>query len=141
MNNPQFKNSLSVPFIIPRNISDNELREWLIDKMAEIDAVKRSVTEQMSRHHTKVKPKDREGNFYTWIKRVKSFKSHLTEERERLRSILGEVNAKIKENRILKNKRLAQPNFAQFFMIAAEDLLDDEMYRQIEFKTHEIFDI
>ena len=136
MTNPQYKNELSVPLSVPSNLSDQHLREWLIEKINLIDATKRSVTEQMSRFHDDTIPKDRDRNYYAWIKRAKSYKSHLTEERSRLTLILGGTNKRLKEMRRMKSSK-AKPSIqlAQCFMMIAEDVLDPDVFRQIEQKS------
>lgn len=135
-NNPQFKNGLSTPFIVPQNLSDNDLREWLIARMNELDVAKRHITEQLSRYHEDTWiPRERGRDFYAWVRRAKAKQSHLKEERERLRGKLGEVNARIKEDRRKKNGKVPKINLAQCFMVAAEDLLDPETYREIENKA------
>lgn len=135
MNNPQYKNDVSVPFQVPANIADEDLRTWLIEKINLIDATKRSVTEQMSRFHDETIPKDRNRNFYAWIKRAKSYRSHLTEERARLVKLLGGTNTRLKENRRLKNKTKPNLQLAQTFMMVAEEVLDLETYKTIENKA------
>lgn len=133
LNNPQYKNSVSVPFQVPRNLSDSELRQWLIEKIELIDATKRSVTEQLSRYHDATMPRERDRNFYVWIKRAKSYKSHLTEERARLMRIKAEVNQRLKQNhQILNNKPKPDLQFSRLFMMAAEEVLEPELFQQIE---------
>ena len=141
MNNPQFKHDISVPFIVPYNISDNALREWLKEKINLIDSKKRYVTEQMSRFHEEKTPKNRDRNFYVWIKKAKSFQSHLTEERDRLTILLGKTNKRLRENRKIKNsKSKPKLQLAQCFMMAAEEILDPDVFYKIEQKAIEIIE-
>lgn len=131
--NPQFNSDLAVPFIVPRHLSDNELREWLKDKMALIDATKRHIRDQLSRYSHETEKKTQED--FRWIRRAKAKQSHLTEERERLRKILGETNVRMKTDRALKNKmgkRSLKYKLSDCFMVAAEDLLDPDLFQEIE---------
>jgi predicted metal-dependent hydrolase len=133
MNNPQFKNELSVPFQVPTNLSDKDLREWLIEKVNLIDATKRNVTEQMSRYHDETLPRKRGREYFTWIKSTKSFKSHLTEERTRLSRLIHACNERLKADRQIKsNCKKPTLQLSQCFMMVAEDMLDADTYRQLE---------
>ena len=138
MQNPQYKSDLSVPLQVPTNLSDNELRGWLIEHKNRIESKKRQLTEQMSRYHDETMPRDRDRNYYAWIKRVKSYKSLLTEEQLRLTQILGRLNKQIRANRRIKNSG-QKPNIqlSQCFMMAAEDLLEPDAFREIEARGHE----
>jgi hypothetical protein len=140
MNNPQFKNDVSVPFIIPRELSGEELKRYLLDKVSLIDATKRKVTEQMSRYHDEVLARDRTRDFYSWVKRAKSYKSHLTEERDRLIMMIGEINKKMKANRILKSQKKPSLDLSQSFMMVAERLLDEETFSKIESEAIELLE-
>ena len=123
-----------VPIPVPRHLSDSELREWLLDKMNEIDSIKRQIRDQLSRfsHETRNKTQ----HDFIWVRKAKGKIGILTEERERLRKLLGDVNHRIKQYRITKNTRQRpSPELAQCFMMLAEELLDQDTYLTIENKA------
>ncbi|HRZ13062.1 MAG TPA: hypothetical protein P5567_11485 [Kiritimatiellia bacterium] len=84
---------------IPEGLPDEDLRELLIQRINEIDQTKREIKTQVHeanvRAHEEGLPRDR-----AWQVRAQDKDKHLTREREEVRRVLGEVNARLKQGRL-----------------------------------------
>ncbi|MBP7830356.1 MAG: hypothetical protein KA248_10605 [Kiritimatiellae bacterium] len=87
------------PWTIPEGLPDEDLRELLIQRINEIDQIKREIKTQVHeanvRAHEEGRPRDR-----AWQVRAQDKDKHLTREREEIRKVLGEVNARLKQGRL-----------------------------------------
>jgi predicted nucleic acid-binding Zn-ribbon protein len=105
--------------------------------MAEIDSEKRSVKSKLSQLSSEpdsqfVKGKDRQ----VLIRRMKDKMSFLTEEREQIRQKLGQIKMDNKAFNQISNR--VSSGFSQAFMAAAERILDEETFSQVEARASEI---
>ena len=87
------------PWQIPEGLPDEDLRELLIQRINEIDQTKREIKTQVHeanvRAHEDGRPRD-----CAWQVRAQDKDKHLTREREEIRKVLGEVNARLKQGRL-----------------------------------------
>jgi len=121
--------------IPPPTFNIEEKRKFLLDKMAELDAIKRNIKNQIREKSNNFDgKKDRE--FFIWLRKSKSKISHLQEVREECRRMIGEINEKLKARKRVLNSHTS--THAQFFMAAAQELLDEETFDRISAKAVEI---
>jgi len=131
-NQPQF-NSLFEQKL--KDCSSN--KEMLIALMAEIDAEKRSLKSRLTQLSS-----EPEGDYargrkrQTNIRKIKDKISFLTEEREQVRKKLGSLKTSKKTLNKITNSR--KPDFQAAFMVAAEQLLDEKTFLEIEAKASEL---
>lgn len=118
--------------IIPDGMQDFELREWLKQKIVELDETKRKIRDQIRQFSSeRVARKSRED--FAWLRKAKAKVSFLIAEREELRGVLGDVNQRLKDTRKMINNA-SRPNMklAQAFMMLAEEKLNDDIFRRLE---------
>jgi hypothetical protein len=112
----------------------------LVSLMAEIDETKRSIKSALSQLSSEpddlcVKGRARQ----TKIRRMKDKISFLVVEREIVRKKLGSIKTDTKGlNRVVSQVR---PDFSQAFMVAAERILSEESFGEIETRAGEILQI
>ena len=111
------------PWTIPEGLPDEDLRELLIQRINEIDQTKREIKTQVHeanvRAHEEGRPRDR-----AWQVRAQDKDKHLTREREEIRKVLGEVNARLKQGRL-------EIAVAKAFVAAARKELSPEVFERI----------
>lgn len=107
--------------------------------MAEIDAEKRSVKSRLSQLSSEpdsqfAKGKERQ----VLIRRMRDKISFLTEERELVRKKLGQI--KMDKKALNRVSNSVTSDFSHAFMAAAERMLDEEIFSQIEVRASEILE-
>lgn len=116
--------------VIPRGLSDTQLRDWLIQEIANIDIERRNLKAQIGTLSRTRKPganRDEE------LREAAEELLAKFQTREDLRILLGDVNARIKAtNRRLNNARKREVNLATAFMNVAEEMLDPDVFAEIE---------
>lgn len=116
--------------LIPRHLSDHELREWLIQEIANIDLERRSLKQEIGEMARKPGPLKLKVKKHQELEAESAL---LFQKREDLRILLGDVNARIKTtNRRINNVPKRDIKLAMAFMTVAEELLDPERFAQIE---------
>ena len=123
---------------MPRELAPEEKRQWLIDRMNELDETKRSIRAQIREMSNDYDgKKDRE--FFVWLRRAKSKISHLIAEREECRQMLGAIKGQTtRRNRVVNEARRHGPGFAECFYAAAQEKLPQEVLTEIELKALEL---
>lgn len=113
-------------------------REGLLALMAEIDAEKRLLKSWLTQLSS-----EPEGDYargrkrQTNIRKIKDKISFLTEEREQVRKRLGSL--KVNKKALNKTTNSRKPDFQAAFMTAAEIMLDEETFLEIEAKASEMY--
>ncbi|MBP7830719.1 MAG: hypothetical protein KA248_12465 [Kiritimatiellae bacterium] len=111
------------PWTIPEGLPDEDLRELLIQRINEIDQIKREIKTQVHeanvRAHEEGRPRDR-----AWQVRAQDKDKHLTREREAIRKVLGEVNARLKQGRL-------EIAVAKAFVAVARKELSPEVFGRV----------
>jgi hypothetical protein len=112
-------------------------QEKLVALMAEIDETKRSIRSALSQLSSEPDERHSKGRErQTKIRKMKDKMSFLTEEREIVRDKLGRLKMDKKVlNRISSSKSI---EFSQAFMAAAERMLSEEQFNEIESRASEI---
>lgn len=126
--------------IIPEGLRDSELREWLKQKILELDETKRSIRDQIRQFSNEhLAPKTRSD--FVWLRKAKAKISFLVEEREELKRVLGDVNQRLKSAReLLHSHKRPNVRLAQIFMMLAEDKLNAELFRTLETEALSLLD-
>ena len=113
-------------------------REKLVELMNTLDEEKRSIKDFMRKYSNS--PKTEGGGAgaerFKKLRRIKARQSFLIEEREYVRQMLGEMKGNQKALNRVANSRSVE--FQTAFMAAAERLLDEETFVNIEIKATEI---
>lgn len=111
----------------------------LVALMSEIDAEKRSIKSALSQLSSEPDDRFQRGKErQTKIRRMKDKISFLTEERELVRQKLSRIKADRKaHNRICTGVNV---DFAHAFMAAAERLLPDDVFNEVESRAGEILE-
>lgn len=112
-----------------RTMSDEEYREVLVQRMEEIDQNKRAIQAQIHSASNRAK-ESRTHIDQHWLRRAKDAMRHMTSEREEMRCLLGDLNARIKEERRKRNG-LPAHNLAAEFMLVAQEHLPEEVFDAI----------
>ena len=111
------------PWSIPEGLPDEDLREMLVKRINDIDQIKREIKVQVHeanvRAHEEGRPRDR-----AWQVRAQDKDQHLTREREEIRKVLGEVNARLKRGRL-------EIAVAKAFVAVARKELSPEVFERI----------
>ena len=105
--------------------------------MADIDAEKRSVRSSLAQLSSEpdsqfAKGKERQA----LIRRMRDKISYLTEEREEVRRRLGQI--KVDKKVLNKVSNRISPDFSQAFMAAAERILSEDQFNEIELRASEM---
>jgi len=113
-------------------------KEKLVSLMADIDAEKRSLKSRLTQLSSEPDGSDyaRGRKRQTNIRKIKDKIGFLTEERELVRKKLGSLKTRNKALNKTVNSR--KPDFQAAFMTAAEMLLDEETFLEIESKASEL---
>jgi len=113
-------------------------RDKLLTLMAEIDAQKRSLKSRLTQLSSEPDGSDyaRGRKRQTNIRKIKDKIGFLTEERERVRKKLGSL--KMNKKALNKTTNSRKPDFQAAFMTAAEILLDEATFLEIEAKASEL---
>ena len=112
----------------------------LVKLMAEIDETKRSLKDRLTRLSSEPDgPFGRGRERQEQIRKIKAKQGFLTDEREMVRHKLGTLKLDQKALNRAKSNRSA--DFSQAFMAAAELILSDEVFEQIEARAAEILAI
>lgn len=121
--------------VIPEGLQDFELREWLKQKILELDETKRKIRDQIRYFsNEQVSKKSRED--FAWLRKAKAKISFLVAEREELRKVLSDVNQRLKETKkILNNTPRPDLKLAQAFMMLAEQKLNGEEFSKLEMEA------
>lgn len=125
---------ISQIFILKVNeISSN--KDALIELMNQLDEEKRSIKSFMRKYSNE--PKSENGGAgserYIKLRRLKDRQSYLIIEREYVRQKLGSLKGDVKSlNRIVNSKNIA---LCHAFMAAAERMLDDDIFAELEAKA------
>jgi len=118
-----------------------ENKQALVSLMNEIDESKRQVKARLTaissgrKEFTELSTKERR----VQIKKMQDKLVYLAEEREYIRSLIGEINRNIKAVNRAKNSR--KEAFCHAFLAAAEDMLDEETFLALESKAAVIMSI
>ena len=117
------------PWQIPEGLPDEDLRELLIQRINEIDQTKREIKTQVHeanvRAHEDGRPRD-----CAWQVRAQDKDKHLTREREEIRKVLGEVNARLKQGRL-------EIAIAKAFVAVARRELSSEVFGRVMERARE----
>ncbi len=126
--------------LVPEGLRDTELREWLKQKIQELDETKRSIRDQIRQFSNERLARKTRSDF-VWLRKAKAKISFLVEEREELRQLLGDVNQRLKTARELIHSH-KRPNIklAQAFMMLAEDKLNGELFHALENEALSLLD-
>ncbi len=115
-------------------------REQLTALMAEIDETKRALKSHLSQLSSEPTEKHARGRErQALIRRIKDKLSFLTEEREMVRARLGQI--KMDQKALNRRTVNTKPGFANAFMAAAERLLSDEQFSEIEARAAQMLQI
>lgn len=119
---PRYREDHS-PWTIPSGLPDEDLRELLVKRINDIDQIKREIKVQVHeanvRAHEEGRPRDR-----AWQVRAQDKDKHLTREREEIRKVLGEVNARLKQGRL-------EIAVAKAFVAVARKELSPEVFGRV----------
>lgn len=112
-------------------------RNALLELMADIDQEKRSVKSALSQLSSEPDERHAKGRQrQEKIRRLKDKMSFLTEEREMVRVKLGQLKMDQKAVKRAQSNRAL--DFCQAFMAAAERILPEETFKEIEGRAAEI---
>jgi hypothetical protein len=114
---------------IPFGLNDEELREFLIQRMNEVDEIKREIRLQIHSASNRAKASKAVID-QKWLRNAKGKIRHLTNERNDIRLELSKVNNRIKESNRKRNGNRIE-SMATAFMRTAKEMLDPEMYLRI----------
>ena len=115
-----------VPPIIPQGLADHERREWLVQRMDEIDAGCRELVAQRQTELRKA-PSARRTDLVDWERRLLVTVNALKGERGEVRTLLSETNARIKDaRRKLHGASLKDHSVATAFHFIACQHLNEE---------------
>jgi len=111
--------------LIDKNkINLQRLKETLLDRVNEIDRIKRDIKVQITMAHedwkAKVEDLDR-----VWLRKAKDKINHLTVERDTLTIIIGRINKQIKAFRRESNGRLDVSIESEFMNLVMDELGDE----------------
>ena len=109
--------------------SDEDYRLALIDRIADIDRIKRDIKGQIHSNAITAKA-ERVSVDQVWLRRAKDKIDHLTREREEIRKTLHTVNELIRESRRAANRPREKPALTldAAFRQAARERLPPELY-------------
>lgn len=107
------------------NLPDTELREWLIARIEEIDQAKRDIKAQIA-HATQTARDQHVPVDLGWLRRAKDKSRHLTNEREAVRTVLGDVNARIKQQNRQRHLQVDVTVAEEFVRVAKAQLSPDQ---------------
>jgi uncharacterized protein YukE len=96
--------------IIPPSFNLEEKRKFLLDNVAELDATKRKIKSQIRNNSNNFKGK-KDKRFFSWVREAKSKISHLQEEREECRYMVGNINETLKNRKRVVNSGRCQHTF------------------------------
>ncbi|MBI2381392.1 MAG: hypothetical protein HYV16_11625 [Gammaproteobacteria bacterium] len=126
---------------VPTHLNDNELREWLIQEIANVDDERRTIKADIANlSRTKLRTKSRDNaDRDAQLKHLGELLLARFQDREDLRILLGDVNARIRAtNRRLNSAKKRDLNLAAAFMNVAEEMLDPDLFATIELEALKI---
>lgn len=128
-------------YAIPEHLHDFELREWLKNKISELDETKRTIRDQIRQFsNERASRKTRED--FAWLRKAKAKISFLIAQREELRGVLGDVNVRLKEaKRKLNSNKRPNIKLAQAFMMVAQEKLNEDLYSSLESEALLLIDL
>ena len=114
---------------LPDGLNTEQLREWLIRKIEEIDVQRKRYQNTLQRYSNTTQGKKQ----YTpeQIAIIRTEQTVLYEQRSAYRTLLGDLKAANKElSKILNNQKTSR-QFSEFFVAVAKDMLSAEDFNRI----------
>lgn len=111
----------------------------LISLMGELDQTKRSIKDRLTRLSSEPDGKFGRGRErQEQIRKIKAKQGFINDEREMVRAKLGRLKTDKKAlNKVVNSRSVG---FSQAFMAAAERMLTEEQFLEIEIRAHQILD-
>lgn len=128
----------SVDFIQKFEACGND-QQKLIALMAQLDETKRSLKDRLTRLSSEPNGEFGRGRErQEQIRKIKAKQGFLTDHRELVRAKLGRLKMDTKSLKRITNSR--KPDFTMAFMAAAERMLTEEQFLDLEVRAQEILD-
>ncbi|MFV1873550.1 MAG: hypothetical protein ACMZ64_09540 [Oleiphilus sp.] len=110
--------------------------EMLKELMADIDSEKRAIKSHLSQLSSEPDVRLKGAHRQSQIRKMKDKLSFLVENREEVRKRLGRI--KLDKKALNKVSNRISPDFSQAFMAAAERILNEEQFIEIELRASEM---
>lgn len=128
-NTPQIGDDDWLPYTLRRGLTDEALRQTLVDALAVIDQKKRDIKLAIQSEGRRAREAKQWVDQH-WLHRIKTKEGYLQRQREEIRRAIGDVGARMREFR-RRAYGLTTVEVAEAFVVAAQEQLSEETFYKI----------